>query len=752
MSKISRKDILDYHQKGRPGKLEVIPSKPANSQRDLSIAYSPGVALPCTEIAANPEDVYKYTAKGNLVAVISNGTAVLGLGDIGPEASKPVMEGKGLLFKIYADIDVFDIELNSKDPEALVQIIKALEPTFGGINLEDIKAPDCFYIEKRLKEELNIPIMHDDQHGTAIIAGAALLNAVEIAGKKLDQINVVFNGAGASAISCARLFEALGVKRSNIVMLDSKGVIRKDRDLDDENKIYFATDKDLNTLDDAFVNADVFVGLSKGNVVSQDMIRSMAPNPVVFALANPDPEIKYEDAIASREDVIVATGRSDHPNQVNNVLGFPYIFRGALDVRATKINEEMKLAAVYALADLAKQPVPDVVTTVYNQKNLSFGPNYIIPKPVDPRLIHTVAPAVAKAAVDSGVAREPIEDWEHYKENLKERLGLNDVFTRSVMQKAKADPKSIVFAEGSSEKVLKAAQICLDEGIAKPILLGNMAQMKALAEENGLELQGATFIDVFEEHEKREEYAKLYFEKRNRKGISYIDALKLMRDRNYYGLMMVENGEADSFISGVTKKYADVLKPIFQIAGLKPEVKNAAGMYVLPTKKGLFFLADVTVNINPTAEEMVDITLSAAETVRKFNVTPKIALLSFSNFGGSQSPEAKKVAKARDILHANYPDLVVDGEIQANFALNNDMLKENYPFSKLVDQKVNTLIFPTLNAGNISYKLLQSFGVGDAIGPILLGVNKSAHVCQMGCTVREIVNMAAVAVTDAQTR
>jgi len=752
MSKISKKDILDYHYNGRPGKLEVIPSKPANSQRDLSIAYSPGVAVPCMEIAENPEDVYKYTAKGNLVAVISNGTAVLGLGDIGAEASKPVMEGKGLLFKIYADIDVFDIELNSKDPESVVQVVKALEPTFGGINLEDIKAPDCFYIEQRLKEELSIPIMHDDQHGTAIIAGAALLNALEIAGKKLSEARVVFNGAGASAISCARLFEALGVDRRNIVMLDSKGVIRKDRETGDEHKTYFSTDRDIYTLEDAFKDADVFVGLSKGNIVSQDMIRSMAANPVVFALANPDPEIRYEDALAARPDVIVATGRSDHPNQVNNVLGFPYIFRGALDVRATKINEEMKLAAVYALADLAKQSVPDVVNTVYNERNIAFGPTYIIPKPVDPRLIYTVAPAVAKAAVESGVAREPITDWELYKDHLKERLGLNDVFTRSIMQKAKAAPKKVIFAEGSSEKVLKAAQIMLDEGIGEPVLLGNMAQMKKLAEDNGLDLEGATFVDVFEEHEKRHRYAEQFYAKRQRKGISLTDAQKLMRDRNYYGMMMLENGEGDAFISGVTKKYTEVLRPIFQIAGRKPEVKTAAGMYVLPTKKGLFFLADVTVNIEPTAEEIVDITLSAAETVRKFNVTPKIALLSFSNFGGSHAPQAEKMARATAILRRDYPDLVVDGELQANFALSQDMLKDVFPFSKLVNQKVNTLIFPDLSSGNISYKLLQSFGVGDAIGPILLGMNRTAHVCQIGCSVREIVNMAAVAVADAQTR
>lgn len=752
MSKISKKDILDYHYNGRPGKLEVIPSKPANSQRDLSIAYSPGVAVPCTEIAANPEDVYKYTAKGNLVAVISNGTAVLGLGDIGAEASKPVMEGKGLLFKIYADIDVFDIELNTRDPESVVQVVKALEPTFGGINLEDIKAPDCFYIEKRLKEELNIPIMHDDQHGTAIIAGAALLNALEIAGKKAADARVVFNGAGASAISCARLFEALGINRSNIVMLDSKGVIRRDRETGDEHKAYFSTERDIYTLEDAFKDADVFVGLSKGNIVSQEMIRSMAPDPVVFALANPDPEIKYEDALAARPDVIVATGRSDHPNQVNNVLGFPYIFRGALDVRATVINEDMKRAAVYALADLAKQPVPDVVNTVYNERNIAFGPTYIIPKPVDPRLIYTVAPAVARAAVESGVAREPIADWDVYKEHLKARLGLNDVFTRSIMQKAKAAPKKVVFAEGSSEKVLKAAQIMLDEGIGYPVLLGNMEQMKRLAEDNGLELDGAHFIDVFEEHEKRQLYAEQFYTRRQRRGISLIDAQKLMRDRNYYGLMMVENGEADAFISGVTKKYTEVLRPIFQIAGRKPGVKKAAGMYVLPTKKGLFFLADVTVNIDPTAEEIVDITLSAAETVRKFNVTPKIALLSFSNFGSSESAESEKMARATAILQRDYPDLVVDGELQANFALNQEMLKDVFPFSKLVNQKVNTLIFPNLSSGNISYKLLQSFGVGDAIGPILLGVNRTAHVCQIGCSVREIVNMAAVAVSDAQTR
>jgi malate dehydrogenase (oxaloacetate-decarboxylating)(NADP+) len=751
-TKVGKKDILEYHSGGRPGKIEVIPSKPANTQRDLSIAYSPGVAVPCMEIHENKENVYKYTAKGNLVAVISNGTAVLGLGDIGPEASKPVMEGKGLLFKIYADIDVFDIELNATDTEAFIQAVKAMEPTFGGINLEDIKAPDCFEIERRLKEELSIPIMHDDQHGTAIIAGAALLNALELAGKPLDSVRVVFNGAGASAISCARLFEALGVKHENIVMLDSKGVIRKGAEITDENKLYFATSLNLTTLEDAMKNADVFVGLSKGNVVNADMIRSMADNPVVFALANPDPEIPYDEAISARPDVIVATGRSDHPNQVNNVLGFPYIFRGALDVRATKINEEMKLAAVKALADLAKQPVPDVVNVVYNDAGISFGPKYIIPKPVDPRLIYTVAPAVAKAAVESGVARNPITDWDGYVEELKKRLGLYDKFTRMIMEKARQSPKRVVFAEGTELKVLKAAQIVHDEGFAYPVLLGNREEMERMMAENGLDMPKAKLMDIYEEKELRARFAEWFYNKRKRKGVTAKDAEKRMRDRNYFGMMLVETGEADAFIGGHTRKYVEVLKPAMEIIGTSPQAKRLAGMYVLPTKKGPLFLADTTVNINPSVEEIIDITLSAASTVRGFNMTPRIALLSYSNFGAGTGEMAEKMRKATAILQRDYPDLIVDGEMQANFAVNNEMLSEVFPFSNLVGKAANTLIFPDLASGNIAYKLLQSYGVGDAIGPILMGINKPVHILQIGCSVREMVSMAAVAVVDCQHR
>lgn len=751
-TKVGKKDILEYHSGGRPGKIEVIPSKPANTQRDLSIAYSPGVAVPCMEIHENIENVYKYTAKGNLVAVISNGTAVLGLGDIGPEASKPVMEGKGLLFKIYADIDVFDIELNVTDPEAFIETVKAMEPTFGGINLEDIKAPDCFEIERRLKDELSIPIMHDDQHGTAIIAGAALLNALELAGKPLNSARIVFNGAGASAISCARLFEALGVKRENIVMLDSKGVIRKGAEITDENKLYFATSLDLTTLEDAMKNADVFVGLSKGNVVNADMVRSMADNPVVFALANPDPEIPYDEAISARPDVIVATGRSDHPNQVNNVLGFPYIFRGALDVRATKINEEMKLAAVKALAELAKQPVPDVVNVVYNDAGISFGPKYIIPKPVDPRLIYTVAPAVAKAAVESGVAKYPITDWDGYVEELKKRLGLNDKFTRMIMEKAKQSPKRVVFAEGTELKVLKAAQIVHDEGFAYPVLLGNCEEMERMMAENGLDMPKAKLMDIYEEKELRARFAELFYAKRKRKGVTAKDAEKRMRDRNYFGMMLVETGEADAFIGGHTRKYVEVIKPAMEIIGTSPLAKRLAGMYVLPTKKGPLFLADTTVNINPSVEEIIDITLSAASTVRGFNMTPRIALLSYSNFGAGTGEMAEKMRKATAILQRDYPDLIVDGEMQANFAVNNEMLSEVFPFSNLVGKEANTLIFPDLASGNISYKLLQSYGVGDAIGPILMGINKPIHILQIGCSVREMVSMAAVAVVDCQHR
>lgn len=750
--KTKKQDILDYHSQGRPGKIEVIPSKPTNSQRDLAIAYSPGVAEPCLEIEKNPDDVYKYTAKGNLVAVISNGTAVLGLGDIGPEASKPVMEGKGLLFKIFADIDVFDIELNVKDVDAFCATVKAMEPTFGGVNLEDIKAPECFEIERRLKEEMNIPIMHDDQHGTAIISGAALLNAVELAGKKLEKVKLVINGAGASAISCSRLFEALGVLRKNIVMLDSKGVLRAERTDLDENKRYFATKQDLHTLEDAMRGADVFVGLSKGNVVTQDMVRSMAKNPIVFALANPTPEIAYDLAIAAREDIIMATGRSDHPNQVNNVLGFPYIFRGALDVRATRINEEMKLAAVKALAELAKTPVPDVVNLVYGEKNITFGRNYIIPKPFDPRLIYTVSPAVARAAMESGVARHPITDWQAYHSELKKRLGLDDKFINLLTQKAKQDPKRVVFANADSFKVLKAAQISCDEGIAKPILLGNAELIQKIAAENGLDISNMPIIDPLMDPPYMDEYAEYLFQKRQRKGVTKYDAYKLLMNRSYYGCMMVEAGHADAFVSGITRKYAHAMKPALQVIGMSPEAKRASGMYIMLTKQGQYYFSDTSVNPNPTAEELVDITVSTAKAVQRLGQKPIVAMLSYSNFGSVEGEVPEKMAKATALLKEHYPGLVVDGEVQANFALNPEILEENFPFSDLVGKKANTFIFPDLASANMTYKFLQSFGAAEAIGPVLIGLKKPVHILQLGSNVREIVNMVTIAVVDAQTR
>lgn len=750
--KTKKQDILDYHSQGRPGKIEVIPSKPTNSQRDLAIAYSPGVAEPCLQIEKNPDDVYKYTAKGNLVAVISNGTAVLGLGDIGPEASKPVMEGKGLLFKIFADIDVFDIELNVKDVDSFVATVKAMEPTFGGINLEDIKAPECFAIESRLKAEMKIPIMHDDQHGTAIISCAALLNAAELAGKSLDSLRVVVNGAGASAISCTRLFEAVGVQRKNIIMLDSKGVIRQDRADLEENKRYFATAIDLHTLEEAMVGADVFVGLSKGNVVNQDMVRSMAANPIVFALANPDPEIPYDEAIAAREDIIIATGRSDHPNQVNNVLGFPYIFRGALDVRATCINEAMKLAAVKALAELAKTPVPEVVNMVYGEKNITFGKNYIIPKPFDPRLIYTVSPAVAKAAMDTGVARHPITDWQAYNLELKKRLGLDDKFISLITQKAKQDPKRVVFANADSFKVLKAAQIVSDEGIAKPILLGDEKLVQQIAAENGLDISHMPIIDPLHETPHSAQFAQLLFEKRQRKGVTLYDAHKLIMNRSYYGCMMVETGHADAFVSGITRKYAHAMVPALQIIGASPDAKRASGMYIMLTKQGQYFFSDTSVNPNPTAEELVDITVATAKAVQRLGQKPVVAMLSYSNFGSVEGEVPKKMAKATQLLKAQYPGLLVDGDIQVNFALDSELLKETFPFSELVAKKVNTFIFPDLASANMTYKFLQAFGAAEAIGPVLVGLNKPVHVLQLGSSVREIVNMVAIAVVDAQTR
>lgn len=755
MAKFRKQDALDYHSQGRPGKIEVIPTKPHSSQRDLSLAYSPGVAEPCLEIEKNPEDAYKYTAKGNLVAVISNGTAVLGLGNIGALASKPVMEGKGLLFKIFADIDVFDIEVDATDIDLFVNTVKAIAPTFGGINLEDIKAPECFEIERRLKEELNIPLMHDDQHGTAIISAAALLNACIVAKKKLADVKIVVNGAGASAISCAKLYIAVGAKKENIMMLDSKGVLRLDRDDLDEQKKFFATSNTkIKTLEEAMKNADVFVGLSKGNVVNQDMVRSMAKNPIVFALANPDPEIPYADAMAARKDIIMATGRSDHPNQVNNVLGFPFIFRGALDVRATQINEAMKLAAVYAIAQLAKEAVPDTVNLAYDSKNIVFGPEYIIPKPIDPRLIYTVAPAVARAAIESGVAQYKITNWDAYVNELINRLGLDNKLIRNVTNKAKQNPKRVVFTEADHYKILKAAQQVSDEGIAKPILLGDAEKIRKLIAENNLDLGDIPIIDPRSKSEEDRRYAfgDLFFKKRQRRGFTLYEARKIMKERNHFGAMMVETGAADAMISGLTRKYADPIRPALQIIGVQEGVSRVAGMYILNTKQGPFFFADTTMNVNPTVQELVDITVLTANSVKQFNITPRIALLSYSNFGSAEGELPNKVRDAVDLLHKNYPGMIVDGEMQANFALNNELLKEQFPFSDLVDKKVNTLIFPNLASGNIAYKLIQEMGGAEAIGPVLIGMKKPVHILQLGSSVREIVNMVTIAVIDAQAK
>ncbi|MES2656038.1 MAG: NADP-dependent malic enzyme [Bacteroidota bacterium] len=747
-----KEDALKYHSKGRPGKIAVVPTKPTNTKRDLSLAYSPGVAEPCLAIAENPDDVYKYTAKGNLVAVISNGTAVLGLGDIGPEASKPVMEGKGVLFKIFADIDVFDIEISTKNTEEFINTVKNIACTFGGINLEDIKAPECFEIERRLKEELDIPIMHDDQHGTAIITGAALLNALELVGKNINSVQVVYNGAGASAISCAKIMLALGVQKENLIMCDSKGVIRVDSPNLDDTKKQFATSRDIHTLQDAMANADVFVGLSKADVVSQDMLRSMDKDCIVFALANPNPEISYDLAIASRPDIILATGRSDYPNQVNNVLGFPYIFRGALDVRATKITEEMKLAAVHALAQLTKEPVPEIVNLAYNEKNVTFGKNYIIPKPIDPRLITTVSPAVAKAAMESGVAKNPITDWEKYNHQLLARLGKESNFVRAITDKAKQAPKRVVFAEADNYKILRAAQIVKDEGIAIPILLGNKEKINAIIAENHIKLGDITIIDPMEEERTLHNFADMFFMKRQRKGITLHEARKLMRDRNYFAPMMVEMGEADAMISGLTKNYPTSIKPALQILGKEDGTKNVAGMYIMLSKKGTLFFSDTTVNRYPSTDDLVDITYSTYKAVKKFNIEPRIALLSYSNFGSADGEVPQKMMKVRNMLKERYPTMVVDGDIQANVALNQKLLSANFPFSELNGEPVNTLIFPSLSSGNITYKMLQELGSAEAIGPVLLGLKKSAHVLQLGSSVREIVNMVTIAVVDAQSK
>jgi malate dehydrogenase (oxaloacetate-decarboxylating)(NADP+) len=749
---LRKEQALEYHASGRPGKIEVVPTKEAKTQRDLSLAYSPGVAEPCKEIHENIEEVYKYTAKGNLVAVITNGTAVLGLGDIGPEASKPVMEGKGVLFKIFADIDVFDIEINEKDPEKFVQIVKALEPTFGGINLEDIKAPECFYIEQQLKEQMKIPVMHDDQHGTAIISGAALLNALELQKKKIDRVRFVVNGAGAAAMACVQLYVALGARYENFIMFDKDGVLHEGRTDLDATRKKFAVKKSDSTLAKAMRDADVFLGLSIGGVVTQDMIKSMAKNPIVFAMANPDPEISYEDATAVRKDIIMATGRTDYPNQVNNVLGFPYIFRGALDVRATKINEAMKLAAVKALAELAKTAVPDIVNLAYNQSSMSFGPEYIIPKPLDPRLLATVAPAVAKAAVESGVAQKPIQNWDAYTLQLNKRLGLDNQLIRVIGNKARRDPKRLVFAEADNQKVLKAASIIYDDGIAYPILLGDPVKIKAIAEEHNIDLTDIPIVDSRsdETEAKREFYGELFFKKRQRKGFNHYESIKIMKDRNHFGCMMVETGDADAMLSGLTKNYAEAIRPALQIIGTEEGVKKIAGMYLLLTKRGPIFLADTTVNFNPNAEELADIAMMVAKEVRNFNITPRIAMLSYSNFGSSDSAEAKIVAEATRILKQRNPSLIVDGEMQASMAFNKEILKDNYGFSDLVDEDVNVLIFPNLTSGNVAYNLLKEIGGADAIGPILLGLKKPVHVLQLGSSVRSIINMALVAVVDAQ--
>ncbi|TDQ76735.1 NADP-dependent malic enzyme [Sphingobacterium yanglingense] len=752
MSNINRKkEALDYHALGRPGKIAIVPTKPYNSQRDLSLAYSPGVAEPCLAIAENPEDAYKYTAKGNLVAVISNGTAVLGLGDIGAQAGKPVMEGKGLLFKIFADIDVFDIELDTKNVDEFVNIVKALEPTFGGINLEDIKAPECFEIERRLKAEMNIPVMHDDQHGTAIISGAALINACELQGKDIASVKIVVNGAGAAAISCTSMYVAVGAKKENIVMLDSKGVIRSDREQLDGSKAEWATNRDIHTLADAVAGSDVFIGLSAADVLTADMLKSMADKPIVLAMANPNPEIAYDLAVATRSDIIMGTGRSDFPNQVNNVLGFPYIFRGALDVRATAINEDMKIAAVHAIADLAKQTVPEEVNQAYNTNNLRFGTDYVIPKPTDPRLITEVSIAVAKAAIASGVARQTITDWEVYKDELRKRLGKDDGIMRKVTSIAKNNPKRVVFAEADNAKTLRAAQIVKEEGIAIPILLGNKDRITNMIEEYAFDLDNVTIIDpkAEEKTERFEKYAEHLYKKRQRRGVSKMDAIKLMSNRNYFAASMVEFGEADTLISGLTRNYASTIKPALHVIGAK-EGSRIVGMYMMLTSKGPLFLGDTTVNTDPSAEELADITVLIEKAVRRFNVKPRIAMLSYSNFGSSDGPTPTKVREAVKLLHKNHPEIIVDGELQANFALNKEMLDSNFPFSTLKGESANTLIFPSLASGNIAYKLLQEVGNAEAVGPILLGMNKPVHVLQLDSSVREIVNMVTIAVVDAQ--
>ncbi|MCX8492187.1 MAG: NADP-dependent malic enzyme [Cyclobacteriaceae bacterium] len=748
--KIRKQDALDYHTQGQPGKIEVVPTKQLSTQLDLALAYSPGVAEPCKEIAANKEDVYKYTSKGNLVAVISNGTAVLGLGNIGPEAAKPVMEGKAVLFKKYAGIDSFDIEIDEEDPDAFIKIVKSLEPTFGGVNLEDIKAPECFKIETELREKMKIPIMHDDQHGTAIISSAALINALQIVEKKIEDIVLVVNGAGAAAVSCTKLYLALGLRKENLIMCDSKGVINKERPGLDASKLEFATTRKITTLQEAIKGADVFLGLSVADILTPADILAMAKDPIVFALANPNPEIAYDVAKKTRPDLIMGTGRSDHPNQVNNVLGFPYIFRGALDVRATEINEAMKLAAVHALAALAREPVPDIVFQAYGVKKIQFGREYIIPKPMDPRLITTVSPAVAKAAMDSGVAKVTIADWGQYHRDLLKRIGIDQKLTSRIIDLAKKKPKRILFAEADHHKILKAAQILRDEEIAIPVLLGSREGIQQLIKEHRLDLTGCEIIDPREEKELTNQYADAYFEKRARKGVTRKEAMRQMRDRNVFGAMMVEFGKADALVSGLTKDYPKTILPSLQIIGMNEGVNRVAGMYIIMNKKGTFFFADCSVNVNPSADELVNIIGLAARGVKFFDIEPRVAVLSYSNFGSSKGEIPQKVQQAVRLAKEKYPDLVLDGDIQANMAFNTELQKEIYPFSALANEGANTLIFPNLAAGNIAYKLLMEIGGAEAIGPILLGMNKPVHILQIGSSIRDIVNMAAIAVVDAQ--
>lgn len=748
--KIRREDALNYHSQGTPGKIEVVPTKMLSSQNDLALAYSPGVAEPCIEIEKDKENAYKYTAKGNLVGVISNGTAVLGLGNIGADASKPVMEGKGVLFKKFAGIDVFDIEIEESDPEKLIEIIQSLEPTFGGINLEDIKAPECFEIEQELKKRMNIPVMHDDQHGTAIISSAALLNALELVNKKIEEVKLVVSGAGAAAISCTKLYQSLGLKKENIIMFDRGGLISTDRADLDEHRALFATDrKDIKNIKDAMKGADVFLGLSAGNVINKQHLLVMAPNPIVFALANPDPEIPYQVAMDAREDIIMATGRSDHPNQVNNVIGFPYIFRGALDVRATAINEEMKLAAAYAIANLAKQPVPELINKAYDDQRIVFGKEYLIPKPLDPRLITTISPAVARAAMESGVAKTQITDWAQYELDLHRRIGVDQKLMNRILNKAKKDPKKVVFAEADNVKILKAAQNVVDEGIAIPVLLGNKAKILELVEAHRLDIGNSEIIDIFDSKEKLKFFGAQLYEKRKRKGATLYDSEKLMKDRNYFGSMMVEMGEADAMISGLTKDYPKTIRPALEIIGAEPG-KRVAGMYILTTKKGTYFFSDTTVNTNPTVDELVEIIGLTARGAKFFGIEPRMALLSYSNFGSSKGAIPEKAAKARKIAKERWPDLIVEGDIQANIAVNTELMQETYPFSELAEKGANTFIFPSLASGNIAYKLLMELGNAEAIGPILLGMNKPVHILQLGSSVREIVNMVAISVVDAQ--